>query len=76
MAKASKIDKEIGQKIEFNRLLKRRSRKWLGDKIERSYHQVQNYEYGKNRVSASTLLAIAEALKAPIANFFPNKNDK
>lgn len=74
MSKASKIDLQIGQKIEFYRLLKRKSRHWLGGKIEKSYQQIQNYENGKHRVSASTLYKISNLLKIKIENFFPDKN--
>lgn len=76
MTKATKLDKEIGEKIELHRKLKRKTRHWLGDQIKRSYQQIQNYEIGKHRVAASCLYAISKALKTPIINFFPDKNDK
>ncbi len=76
MTKATKLDKEIGKKIELHRKLKSKTRHWLGEKIARSYQQVQNYETGKHRVAASCLYAIANALKYPINNFFPDKNEK
>lgn len=71
MKKATNIDKEIGEQIRINRVLQNRSRKWLGDKIEVSYHQVQNYEFGRHRISASSLFAISKLLKTPINKFFP-----
>lgn len=76
MTKATKIDKEIGAKIELHRNIKRKSRHWLADKIKLSYQQIQNYEIGKHRVAASCLLKIAQSLKTPINQFFPDKNDR
>jgi transcriptional regulator with XRE-family HTH domain len=75
MSKATQIDKEIGKKIELQRLIKRRSRIWLGGQIKKSYQQVQNYENGKHRVSASTLFEISNLLKVSISEFFPQKNE-
>ena len=71
MKKATNIDKEIGEQIRINRVLQNRSRKWLGDTLGISYHQVQNYELGRHRISASCLLAVSQLLKTPINKFFP-----
>jgi transcriptional regulator with XRE-family HTH domain len=67
------VDKEIGAKIELHRKLRSKTRHWLGEEIGRSYQQVQNYETGHNRVSASMLVLIATRLNYPITNFFPDK---
>jgi transcriptional regulator with XRE-family HTH domain len=71
MSKANKIDQEIGEKIELERKIKRKTRKWLAQRINRSYQQVQNYESGKHRVAASCLFLIASVLKVSIEKFFP-----
>jgi transcriptional regulator with XRE-family HTH domain len=73
MAKTSKIDKEIGAKIELHRKLRSKTRQELGDKIKRSYQQIQNYETGSNKVAASMLYLISKALKYPVDKFFPDK---
>lgn len=74
--KAGELDKEIGEKIQFYRNIKgKKDRHWLGERISRSYQQVQNYETGKQRVAASCLYRIAKALKTPIEKFFPEKGD-
>jgi transcriptional regulator with XRE-family HTH domain len=75
MRKTNNIDKEIGEKIELHRLTKRKSRHLLGKEINKSYQQIQNYEYGKNRVAASVLFAISKVLKVKIEDFFPKKAD-
>jgi transcriptional regulator with XRE-family HTH domain len=42
----------------------------LAELIEVTFQQVQKYERGANRISASKLFAIAGALDAPISYFF------
>jgi len=73
--KASKTDRQIGTKIEIHRKLRNKSRHWLGEKVKKSYQQIQNYEIGKHKVAASCLYAIAKALKYPVDNFFPESKD-
>jgi len=73
MTKATKIDQEIGEKIRVNRVIKKRSQPWLGEKIKKSRQQIQNYESGKHRVAASCLYDIARILKVKIEDFFPEK---
>src|SRR5207248_11064585 len=41
-----------------------------------TFQQVQKYESGANRVSASRLWEIAAILKTPLAYFFPPKNSE
>lgn len=43
----------------------------LGELLGVSFQQVQKYEQGANRVSASRLHAISGVLGAPVADFFP-----
>ena len=76
MKRITNLDKEIGEKIELHRNTKRKSRNWLGKQINKSYQQIQNYEYGKNRVSASVLWTISKVLKVKIEDFFPNGSIK
>ena len=42
----------------------------LGKMLGLTFQQIQKYELGVNRVSASKLWGIAEALKAPVASFY------
>ncbi|MBP7710782.1 MAG: helix-turn-helix transcriptional regulator [Rickettsiales bacterium] len=73
MTKATKLDAEIGEKIRVNRVIKKRSQPWLGKNIGKSRQQLQNYEAGLHRVSASCLYTIASVLKVPVDKFFPEK---
>ena len=73
MKKANKIDKIIGENIEVQRKIAKKTRQHLGNKLGISYQQIQNYETGKHRVTASSLFEIANFLKVSILNFFPKK---
>jgi transcriptional regulator with XRE-family HTH domain len=69
---AHPIDVLVGRKIREFRVRLDKSQKTLGDEIGLTFQQIQKYESGKNRVSASILFEIAKALKTPIAQFFNN----
>lgn len=72
MFKTTNISKKIGANIKMHRILQNRSRKWLGDKIGVSYHQIQNYETGKQKISANNLFIISKYLKTAIQKFYSN----
>ena len=65
-----KIDKFIGHKIYSLRLAKRLSRQQLSKVIGVTHGQLQKYEKGSNRVSASKLALIAKALDRRIPYFY------
>ncbi len=69
---AHPIDVLVGMRIKEFRVRNDKSQKSLGDDIGLTFQQVQKYESGKNRVSASILFEIAKALKTPVAQFFNN----
>ncbi|MCF4165441.1 helix-turn-helix transcriptional regulator [Zavarzinia compransoris] len=51
------------------------SQEKLGDALGLTFQQVQKYERGANRVSASKLHRIAEVLDVPISYFFDGYGD-
>jgi transcriptional regulator with XRE-family HTH domain len=59
------IDAEIGSRIRLRRMAMSMSQTTLGEACGITFQQVQKYEKGKNRVSCSRLITIAEALKVP-----------
>lgn len=59
----STLDREIGGRIKARREELRLSQTRLGDALGVTFQQVQKYERGTNRVSASSLILIAEALQ-------------
>ena len=64
------IDKFIGHKIYSLRLEKGLSREQLSQVIGVTHQQLQKYETGANRVTASRLLLIAKALEQEIPYFY------
>jgi transcriptional regulator with XRE-family HTH domain len=44
----------------------------LATKLGLTFQQVQKYEHGANRVSASRLSVIADTLRVPVSFFFAN----
>jgi transcriptional regulator with XRE-family HTH domain len=65
------IDAHVGASIRARRKELHLSMIELGNVVGITYQQVQKYELGVNRVSASKLHQIAEALCVPVASFFP-----
>ena len=64
------IDKFIGYKIYSLRLEKGLSRQQLSKVIGVTHQQLQKYENGSNRISASKLALIAKALDLRIPYFY------
>ncbi|HEY9218876.1 MAG TPA: helix-turn-helix domain-containing protein [Phenylobacterium sp.] len=57
------VDVEVGHRIRLIRKEKRLSQEQLGSAVALTFQQIQKYERGANRVSASKLVEIAEALQ-------------
>lgn len=64
------IDTAVGQRIRKRRKALGLSQTELAHNIGVKFQQVQKYETGANRVAASRLWKISEALKVPITYFF------
>ena len=64
------VDVAVGQKVRARRKQLKVTQTALAGAIGVTFQQVQKYEQGRNRVSASVLWAIACELKAPIHYFF------
>lgn len=73
------IDVHVGNRIRTRRLLLGMNQETLANALGLTFQQVQKYEGGANRVSASRLSAMAEILGVPISYFFgdlrPNDSD-
>jgi transcriptional regulator with XRE-family HTH domain len=61
----------IGINIRKNREKLGMTQKDLGDKIEKSFQQVQKYESGQNKISADLLYTLSVLFKRPVSEFFP-----
>lgn len=69
------VDLHVGSRIRMRRKLLGVSQERLADDLELTFQQVQKYERGANRVSASKLYEIAKSLQTSIAYFFEGLND-
>ena len=66
------IDKHVGNRVRMRRMMLGLSQEKLGDALQPpvSFQQVQKYEKGTNRISASRLQQSAHILQVPVAFFF------
>ncbi|MBB3659976.1 MULTISPECIES: helix-turn-helix domain-containing protein [unclassified Rhizobium] len=64
------VDVHVGKTIRIQRLLRKVSQTELGDRVGVTFQQIQKYEKGSNRVSASMLVEIAGALNVDVRTFF------
>jgi transcriptional regulator with XRE-family HTH domain len=60
----------VGQNIRFGRLQVGLSQTELGARVGVTFQQIQKYEKGANRIGASRLQQIADALRVPIPTLF------
>lgn len=71
---ATPLDAEIGARVKLARKLMGLNQQQLGDAAGITFQQIQKYERGQNRISASRLLQIAKALNKPITYFYGDEN--
>lgn len=64
------VDVHVGQRVRQRRWMLGVTQQRLADLVGVKFQQVQKYETGANRISASRLWDIAAVLEAPIAFFF------
>ncbi|KQB11466.1 helix-turn-helix transcriptional regulator [Rhodobacter capsulatus] len=64
------VDVHVGKRIRHRRWLVGVTQQQLADKVGIKFQQIQKYETGMNRVSASRLWDIADALDVPVSFFF------
>lgn len=71
------VDTHVGKRIRTQRNFLRWTQQELAEAVGIKFQQIQKYETGSNRVSASRLWDIAHALGVPITFFFEGlKNDE
>jgi transcriptional regulator with XRE-family HTH domain len=64
------IDKHVGSRVRMRRMMLGMSQEKLGDALKLTFQQVQKYEKGTNRISASRLQQSAHILQVPVTFFF------
>jgi transcriptional regulator with XRE-family HTH domain len=60
------VDKRIGERLRTVRLLKDMSQEHLSDLLGIAHGQVQKYEDGSKRISASRLIRISHVMEIPL----------
>ena len=64
------VDVYVGQRVRQRRWMTGMTQQQLGDQVGIKFQQIQKYETGTNRISASRLWDIAEALGVEVSFFF------
>jgi transcriptional regulator with XRE-family HTH domain len=65
-------DVYVGSRIRMRRKILGLSQEKLGERLGITFQQIQKYEKGTNRVGASRLQAMSDALEVPVSYFFPD----
>jgi transcriptional regulator with XRE-family HTH domain len=69
------VDLHVGSRVRMRRRLRGVSQEKLADSLGLTFQQVQKYERGANRISASKLYEIAASLQTPVGYFFEGLAD-
>ncbi|MBS0565755.1 MAG: helix-turn-helix transcriptional regulator [Proteobacteria bacterium] len=64
------VDVHVGKRVRHRRWMVGMTQQQLADKVGIKFQQIQKYETGMNRISASRLWDIADALGVAISFFF------
>jgi len=67
---AHPVDEYVGKRVRQRRWMVGYSQQQLGEAVGIKFQQIQKYETGMNRISASRLWDIAETLGVPVTFFF------
>ena len=69
------VDVHVGKRVRHRRWLVGMTQQQLAERVGIKFQQIQKYETGMNRVSASRLWDIAAALSVPVSFFFEGLSD-
>ncbi len=69
------VDIYVGSRLKLRRLILGISQKKMAEKLGITFQQVQKYENGINRISASRLWDISKLLKVQVEYFFDGMNE-
>ncbi|MQQ07709.1 helix-turn-helix domain-containing protein [Epibacterium sp. SM1979] len=72
---AHPVDVHVGKRIRHRRWLIGMTQQQLAEKVGIKFQQIQKYETGANRVSASRLWDISDALDVQVSFFFEGLQD-
>ena len=69
------VDVHVGKRVRHRRWMVGMTQQQLAEKVGIKFQQIQKYETGMNRISASRLWDIADALDVPVSFFFEGLED-
>ena len=69
------VDEHVGKKLKNLRVLRGLTQTDVAKGLDISFQQVQKYELGRNRISASKLFEISRILDVPPSYFFDGLNE-
>ncbi len=64
------IDVHVGKRVRLRRRFRGMTQLELAERVGTSFPQIQKYETGANRISASRMWDIAAAMEVPMSYFF------
>lgn len=70
------VDVHVGKRVRHRRWMVGMTQQQLANKVGIKFQQIQKYETGMNRISASRLWDIAEALNVDVRFFFEGISDE
>lgn len=70
------IDLHVGNRVRQRRRLIRMTQQGLAEAVGIRFQQIQKYESGANRISASRLWSLAQALRVPVSFFYEGLSDE
>jgi len=68
--KAQPIDAHVGKRIRMRRSMLNITQEMLAESVGVTFQQIQKYERGANRISASRLHQFSQALTVPVEYFY------
>ena len=74
--KPDPVDVHVGKRIRMRRSFLKMSQEKLAEAVNLTFQQIQKYENGVNRVSASRLHQFSKILEVPVQYFFPEYTEK
>ena len=69
------VDIHVGKRIRHRRWMNGTTQQQLAEAVGIKFQQIQKYETGMNRVSASRLWSISKVLNVDVSFFFESIND-
>ncbi|HBH25937.1 MAG TPA: transcriptional regulator [Rhodospirillaceae bacterium] len=72
---ADLLDRHVGKRLRVRRALLGMSQEKLADAIGLTFQQIQKYERGTNRISASRLYQFSQILDVPVTYFYERVGD-